>query len=60
MQKFVIVFLLTITLTLVGCDSKQEKAAANQAKAQQESQKKLWTFEKLPPPKPRPQSKENF
>lgn len=60
MQIFVIVFLIAITSTLTGCDPEQEKAAANQAKAQQESQKKLWTFEKLPPPKPRPQSKENF
>lgn len=59
MQKIFILLILSTILT--GCGkSPEEKAAAQQAVEQEDSQKKLWTFQKMPPPKMRPASEHNF
>lgn len=52
MQKIIVLLILSSVLT--GCGkSPEEKAAEQQAIQQEDSQKKLWTFQKMDPPKMR-------
>lgn len=52
MQKIIVLLILSSVLT--GCGkSPEEKAAEQQAIQQEDSQKKLWTLQEMPPPKMR-------